>query len=62
MKNLTRYILSRSRERSTWIGMITVLTATGMALTSEQTEAIASAGMAMAGLVAVFTKDPGSKK
>lgn len=62
MKNMTRYILARSRERSTWIGIVSISTAAGIALTPEQAEAMISAGMALAGLVAVFSKDTGSKR
>lgn len=62
MKDITRYILARTKERSTWMGIISIVTAVGMALTPDQTEAVISTGIALAGLIAVFTKDPGSKK
>lgn len=62
MKNIVNYIIARSRERSTWIGIVSIIAAAGMALTPEQTEAIASAGVAIAGLIAIFTKDQGSNK
>lgn len=62
MKNTLRYLLARARERSTWIGLVSVATAAGLALSSEESEAIVSAGAAVAGLIAVFTRDPGSRK
>lgn len=57
MKKFLLYVLDRIRERSTWLGIISVLTAIGVVLTPEQKEAIAASGVAMAGLVAAFTKD-----
>jgi|TARA_B100001971_G_C17919665_1_gene397084 hypothetical protein len=52
-----KYFLSRLKERSTWLGMISIVTALGVSLSSEQSEAIIAAGISVAGLVAVFTKD-----
>lgn len=62
MKNILRYILARARERSSWIGLVSIATAAGLALSSEESEAVVSAGAALAGLIAVFTKDPGSRR
>ena len=55
--NLIGWITDRLRERSTWLGLVSLLTALGIGLTPEQTEAIAAAGVALAGLIAIFTKD-----
>lgn len=44
-------------QRSTWTGFIWILTAMGISLNSEQAEAIATAGMSLAGLLGVFWKD-----
>ena len=57
MKKILKFALERAKERSTWLGMISLLTAVGVALSPEQIEAIATAGIAVAGGVAVFTKD-----
>jgi len=54
---MLKYITDRLKERSTWLGIIAIVTAAGVALTPEQTEAIAAAGAAVGGLVAVFTAD-----
>ncbi len=62
MKHLMPYILARAAERSTWLGLVSLATGLGLALTPEEAQAIAAAGMAIAGLIAVFTKDRGSKK
>lgn len=43
-------------ESSTWRGIIFILTAVGLQLDPSQQTAIVSAGMALAGLVGVFTK------
>jgi len=57
MKKLTDFLLARARERSTWLGLISLATALGVTLTEMQTEAIIAAGMSLAGIVAVFTRD-----
>lgn len=43
-------------ERSTWIGLIWILSAAGISLDQEQSEAITTAGMALSGLLGVFWK------
>ena len=52
-----KWIMDRLSERSTWLGITGFLTAAGVALEPEQVEAIATAGLAVAGLIAVVTKD-----
>lgn len=52
-----QYILARLKERSTWLGIISIVTVAGVALSPEQSEAIVNAGVAVAGVVAVFTPD-----
>lgn len=54
---MLKFIIDRAKERSTWLGITGFLTAIGVALDPAQAEAIAAAGIAIAGLVAVFTKD-----
>ncbi len=53
-----QYLLDRLKERSTWLGLIGIATAFGVALTPEQVDGIVALGAALAGAVAVFTKDP----
>jgi hypothetical protein len=48
------WILARLREPSTIRGLVWLLTVAGITLSPEQIEAIAVAGMAVAGLLGVF--------
>ena len=52
-----RFIADRLKERSTWLGLLALLTAVGVGLSPEQTEAIAAGGVAVGGLILAFTKD-----
>lgn len=54
---MLKWVLDRAKERSTWIGLASVLAAAGVALSPELKEAIIATGIAVAGLVAVITKD-----
>jgi len=57
MKNFLQLLLTRARERSTWLGVISLATALGLVLTPAQSEAVIAAGMSLAGLIGVFTSD-----
>lgn len=57
MNKILQFILSRAKERSTWLGIISIVTALGLLLTPEQTEAIVAAGMSLAGLIGTLTTD-----
>jgi hypothetical protein len=57
MKEILTFIVSRLRERSTWLGLISLATALGILLTPEQQETVIAAGMALGGLVGAFTRD-----
>lgn len=57
MKTVIDFILSRARERSTWLGLISIATALGLLLTPEQSEAVVAAGMSLAGLLTTLTTD-----
>ena len=61
MSNFKEWILARARERSTWLGLTALLTSLGLALSPEQAEAIAVAGVAVGGLVAALTADKPSE-
>jgi len=54
MKNFAEYLLSRLRERSSWLGIISVLTVVGVSLSPEQTQAVVSAGVALAGAIGFY--------
>jgi hypothetical protein len=51
------YLLERLKEPSTWRGLTALLTAVGVALSPEQVNAIVGAGLALMGVLGVFTKD-----
>ena len=51
------YIFSRLKERSTWLGLIALATACGATIETVLAEQIIAAGMAIAGLIGVFTQD-----
>lgn len=57
MNSALQFVLARLKERSTWLGLVAFATALGVGITPEQGEAIAGAGLALAGLIGVFTKD-----
>ena len=52
-----KYILNRLTERSTWLGVIALATACGATIEEAIAEQIIVAGMAVAGLIGVVTKD-----
>ena len=52
-----KYILNRLTERSTWLGVIALATASGATIEAAIAEQIIAAGMAVAGLIGVVTKD-----
>jgi len=54
---MLKFIVDRLQERSTWLGIIAIVTAVGVHLSPEQTEAIAVAGVSIGGAVAAFTAD-----
>lgn len=49
--------MNRLKEASTWRGLIALVTAAGVTITPEQTEAIVAAGLAVIGLIGVFMPD-----
>lgn len=51
------YLLARLMEASTWRGITLLLTAIGVPLAPEMSEAVISTGLAVAGLIGVATKD-----
>lgn len=47
------------REASTWRGLVLLATAAGLQLDPEQEDAIVAAGLAIAGLIGVFSRRHG---
>lgn len=57
MNNLMiKYVLDRAKERSTWLGIIGLVTAYGINMTVDQQTAVATAGIAVASVVSAFWK------
>lgn len=52
-----KYIINRLTERSTWLGLIALATACGATIETSLAEYIVSAGVALAGLVGIVTRD-----
>ncbi len=52
-----KYLLSRLKERSTWLGIIAIVTALGAQIETALAEQIIAVGMAVAGMVGIITKD-----
>jgi len=52
-----KFLIDRLKERSTWLGLTTLLTALGVALNPELKESIAVAGVSVGGLIAALTQD-----
>ena len=57
MKTFLLYILARLKERSSWMGIISATAAFGILISPEQQEAIVAAGVAIAGVITMLTKD-----
>jgi hypothetical protein len=54
---MLNFILERGKEASTWRGLVALVTAAGVTLSPELTEAIVALGLAVIGVLGVFTKD-----
>lgn len=52
-----KWVFDRLSERSTWLGLVGLISAFGVTLAPELQEAIVVAGLAVAGVVAVVMKD-----
>lgn len=62
MKNLLSKLGDYLRYPSTWQGIVSILTAVGVTLKPEQAEAIASAGIALVGVLLAFFSDSDVKQ
>ena len=52
-----QWLIDRAQERSTWIGLVTMLSAFGVVLRPELQGAIVTGGAALGGLIACITAD-----
>lgn len=59
--NNDMWIWNRLKERTTWQGIITVLTGVGASISPELAEHIISAGVALVGLIWFAVKEPESE-
>lgn len=59
--NNMSWIAARLKERTTWQGIVTALTAVGASFSPEQAEAIITAGVGVVTLIWVFVKEPESE-
>lgn len=57
MSAFIRFILDRLTERSTWLGLVGLASAGGVAIVPEQADAMIAAGTSVASLIGVLTKD-----
>lgn len=51
------YLVAQLKQPSSWRGLTLLLTSLGVALSPEQSEAIMSAGLAIAGAIGMFAPD-----
>lgn len=51
------FLLERLHEASTWRGLVALLTAVGVVLSPEQTEAVVAVGLAVIGALGLFLPD-----
>lgn len=56
-RRVVAYLQERGREASTWRGIVLALTAFGVNLSPEQSEAIIAAGIGIAGLIGLMLPD-----
>ena len=54
---MKHYIIARVKEPSTWRGFILLLTAMGVPVAPHMAEAVVTAGLGLAGLVGMVTRD-----
>lgn len=53
-----QYLLSRLQERSTWLGLIALVTGFGVSVKPDVSNAIITLGSTVAGVIAALTPDP----
>ena len=52
-----KYIFNRLKKRSTWLGIIGLVTACGATISTKLAKQIIAAGIAIAGVIGIVTKD-----
>ena len=56
MNKVKAYLLDRLQEKSTWLGLITMISALGVTVSPDQAQTIATAAVALAGALVAVTK------
>lgn len=51
------YIAKRLKERSTWLGIVTLIATLGYSSVKEYADVIVELGLVVGSVIAVFTKD-----
>lgn len=59
-KNILNYLAARMSEKSTYIGIFSLVIAFGVQLSPSMSEALATFGCAVGGLLMVFLRENGS--
>ena len=57
MNAILEFIVPRLRERSTYLGLVGVLTALGITIQPEYLEAAVAVGTALSSVILIITKD-----
>src|SRR4051812_42794328 len=57
MNGLFDWALARAQEKSTWIGIVSLLSSAGVAVSPELQAAATEVGLAVSGLVLVLTRE-----
>ena len=55
--NLFGWVSGRLGERSTWLGLVSILTSAGIAIAPAWQEAIVSVGLGLGGAIGILSKD-----
>ncbi|WP_433949978.1 hypothetical protein [Brevundimonas bullata] len=57
MNAILQFVLPRLRERTTYVGLVGILTACGIAVQPEYLEAAIAIGTALSSVILIVTKD-----
>jgi hypothetical protein len=57
MSNLLAWIAARLKERSTWMGLIGLLSTVGISISPEYSETIVTVGVALGSGIAILSGD-----
>ncbi len=59
MDRFLDWALARAQERSTWVGLASLLSGLGVAMSPDLQAAVAEIGLAVSGLVLILTRERG---